>query len=319
MDELEANFFLGLSIHFGGPKRPYMSGTAGVGISQRFNYVTPGVNLAVNFYNGGLGALPNSSNFNIDTVLTAKLTAGTGRGDAMDVYPLHLNSGTGLEDNYKYSATLGTNFILNNNNRNQQVGFLQVRAFDFSFQTYNDFNGFKKIGISDGYDRWWTGGGNLTFGAKNNNFQFVIASDVFTADTDVKPRSTSIVDGKQVNSEEMSLDVFDKNIPSPKEGSFYDRFFTHKPNIDSHLTQDYLNENRNGVKWNDQMHDFSLNQGRTSFKFKTPQGSFGVNGLGSAHMWSQNGIHNKINFHVIPSTAPNYWEFQFTGSSNNPF
>ncbi|WP_339887625.1 hypothetical protein [uncultured Flavobacterium sp.] len=319
MDELEANFFLGLSIHFGGPKKPYMSGTAGVGVSQRFNYVTPGVNLAVNFYNGGLGALPNSSNFNIDAVLTPKLTVGGGRGNAMDIYPLTLNSGTGLEDNFKYSATLGTNFIVNNNNRNQQVGFLQVRAFDFSFQTYNDFNGFKKIGISDGYDRWFTGGGNFTFGSKNSDFQFIIASDVFTADTDVQPRSTQIIDGKSVNSEEMLLDVYDTNISSPKEGSFYNRYFTHKPNIASQLTQDYLNEYRNGVQWNNQMHDFSLNQGRTSFKLKTPQGNFGLNGLGSSHMWSQNAIHNKINFHVIPSTVPNYWEFQYTASPNSPF
>ncbi|KIX21665.1 hypothetical protein SY27_08210 [Flavobacterium sp. 316] len=311
MDELEANFFLGLSIHFGGPKT-YMSGTAGVGVSKKFDFVTPGINLGVNFYNGGLGSLPNSSNFNIDTVITAKLTAGGGKGNPMTIYPLHLNSGSGLEDHYKYSATLGTNFIFNNNNRNQQVGFLQVRAYDFSFQTYNDFQGFKKIGISDGYDRWWTGGGNLTFGAKNSDYQFVIASDVFTADTDVEPRSKFMRDGKLVNSDEMKLDVFDKNVAAPEGSSFYHKYFVHKPNIASELTQDYLNDYRDGVTWNNQMHDFELNQGRTSFKLRTPQGEFGVNGLGSSHMWSQNSIHNKINFHVIPSSAPNYWEFQYT-------
>lgn len=311
MDELEANFFIGLSIHFGGPKT-YMSGTAGVGISQKFNFVTPGVNLGVNFYNGGLGALPNSSNFNIDTVITGKLTVGGGEGEPMTIRPLHLNSGSGMEDNYKYSATLGTNFILNNNSRNQHVGFLQVRAFDFSFQTYNDFQGFHKIGISDGYDRWWTGGGNITIGNNNSDYQLVIASDVFTADTDVEPRTKSVIDGKTVASDEMKLDVFEKNIPAPDNSGFYEKYFLHKPNIASELNQDYLNEYRGGITWNNQMHDFNLNQGRTSFRLKTPQGEFGLNGLGTGHMWSQNSIHNVINFHVIPSTNPNYWEFQYT-------
>ena len=318
MDELEANFFVGLSYHFGG-RKDYFSGTAGVGVSKKFDAFTPGVNLAVNFYNGGLGSLPDSSSFNIDTVLSAKITAGSGNGNPMDIYPLHLNSGTGLQDKYKYSATLGTDFILNNNGRNQQVAFLQLRAFDFSFQTYNDFQGAKKIGLSDGYDRWWTGGGNLTFGAKNSDYQFIIASDVFTADTDVQPRSTRIENGKVVNSDEMSLDVFDKNTPAPKDAGFYEKHFVNKPNVASELTQDYLNSYRNGTNWNSQMHDFNLNQGRTSFKLKTPDGDFGVNGLGSSHMWSQNGIHNIINFHVIPSTTPNYWEFQYTRSSNNQF
>ncbi|WP_445722650.1 polymorphic toxin type 23 domain-containing protein [Flavobacterium sp.] len=315
MDELEANFFIGLSIHFGGPKN-YMSGTAGVGVSRKLDFVTPGVNLGVNFYNGGLGSLTNSSSFNIDTVVTAKLTVGGGEGEPMTIRPLHLNSGSGMEDSYKYSATLGTNFILNNHNRNQQVGFLQVRAFDFSFQTYNDFQGFKKIGISDGFDRWWTGGGNITIGNNNSDYQLVIASDVFTADTDVEPRSKQIIDGEVVASDEMKLDVFDKNIPASKDSNFYEKYFLHKPNIASELNQDYLDEHRNGITWNSQMHDFDLNQGRTSFRLKTPEGEFGVNGLGKSHMWSQNSIHNIINFHVIPSNTPNYWEFQITPLKN---
>ena len=311
MNELETKFFLGLSWHFGGNKS-YMSGTAGVGISRRFNFIEPGVNIAVNVYNGGLGSLSSNNSFNVDTVLSAKLTAGNGNGNPMDIRSLHIGSGTGLEDKFKYSATIGSSFILNNNNRNQQVGFFQLKVSDVSFQTYNDFQGFKKIGLSDGYDRWWTGGGNITVGANNSNYQFIIASDVFTADTDVEPRSRSIVDGKVINSDEMTLDQFDKNIMAPKDMSFYDRHFTHKPNVAGQLTQDYLNKYRDQVPWNSQMHDFDLNQGRTSFRLKTPQGNFGINGLGVSHMYSQNAIHNKINFHIIPSTRSNNWEFQYS-------
>ncbi|NHN28048.1 hypothetical protein FIA58_020410 [Flavobacterium jejuense] len=309
MDELETNFFIGLSYHFGGPKN-YMSGTAGVGISQRFGSLNPGANLAVNFYNGGIGSLSNSSGFNVDAVLTAKLTAGGGNGNPMDIYPLHLNSGTGLEDKYKYSATIGTNFILNNNDRNQHVGFVQLRASDFSFQTYNDFGGFKKIGISDGYDRWWTGGGNLTFGAKNSDYQFVIASDVFTADTD----SESNLD--RYNADKNLEKFLSNNQNNSKLDRLKNRITNYTPTTASQVDQTFLNLNRDGAVWSPQAHSFDLNQGRTSFRLKTPEGTYGLNSLGKSNMYSQDVIHRIINFHLIPSERPNYWEFQYSPNIN---
>ena len=304
MNELEARFFVGLSWHFGGNKS-YMSGTAGIGVSRRINFVEPGVNLAVNFYNGGLGALSNSSEMNFDTVLTAKVTAGTGNGNPMTVYPLHINSGTGLVDNFNYSATIGTNFILNNNQRNQQVGFVQVRAGDFSFQTYNDFGGFKKLGLSDGYDRWWTGGGNLTFGARNSNYQVVIANDVFTADTD----SDNQLDDMNAKK---SLEEFNKKTYNSYFDKIKNRLTEYSPSQASELTQPFLDERRGGKLYNESAHSFDLNQGRTSFKLNTPQGNYGINSLGSSNMYSQNIIHRAINFHLIPSVRENNWEFQYS-------
>ncbi|NJM79739.1 MAG: hypothetical protein HC854_09150 [Flavobacterium sp.] len=311
MDELEVNFFAGLSLHFGGSKS-YMSGTAGLGLSKRFDHFTPGTNLAVNFYNGGLGSLSNSSKFNIDTVLTAKLTAGNGNGNPMNIYPLHLNSGSGIEDKYKYSATIGTNFIFNNNNRNQHVGFVQLRVNDFSFQTYNDFGGFKKIGISDGYDRWWTGGGNLTFGAKNSDYQFVIASDVFTADTD----SENVADRITAQN---SLNHFENNNPKGGFDTFKKRVSQYTPATASEVDQNFLDVSRNGTQWTNEAHSFDLNQGRTSFKLKTPNGNFGINSIGRSNMYSQDVIHRLINFHLIPSQRPNYWEFQYENSYQKQF
>ena len=280
MNELEARFFVGLSWHFGGNKS-YMSGTAGIGVSRRINFVEPGVNLAVNFYNGGLGALSNSSEMNFDTVLTAKVTAGTGNGNPMTVYPLHVNSGTGLVDNFNYSATIGTNFILNNNQRNQQVGFVQVRAGDFSFQTYNDFGGFKKLGLSDGYDRWWTGGGNLTFGARNSNYQVVIANDVFTADTD----SDNQLDDMNAKK---SLEEFNKKTYNSSFDKIKNRLTEYSPSQASELTQPFLDERRGGKLYNESAHSFDLNQGSTSLKLNTPQGNYGINSLGSSNVYSQN-------------------------------
>ncbi|WP_306353363.1 polymorphic toxin type 23 domain-containing protein [Flavobacterium sp. '19STA2R22 D10 B1'] len=310
MDELNVQFFVGITYNFGA-KKNYFSGTAGVGVSKKMNFVEPGVNLAVNFYNGGLGALPDKNSMYYDAVLTGKLTAGAGKGNPMDIYPLHVDSGTGLTDRYKYSATVGTNLIFNNHGRNQQVGFVQLRAQNFSFQTYNDFQIGKKVGLTDGYDRWWTGGGNFTFGSKNSPYQMVIASDVFTADTDVQPRSSHFENGKKISSDEMKLDQFEKSIPLPKgEGDLMYRLFDHKTNLASELTQDYLDEYRGGTSWKAEAHSFDLNQGRTSFRLRTPEGQFGVNGYGGSHMWSQNAIHIPMNFHIIPSTRENHWEVQ---------
>jgi len=312
MNDLETTFFAGLTWHFGGGKS-YMSGTAGVGVSRQIDFVNPGANLAVNFYNGGIGARQDSNKWHFDTVLTGKVTVGGGKGNPMDIYPLHLDSGTGMEDKYKYSATVGTSLIFNNSNRNQHVGFVQIRAQDFSFQTYNDFGGFKKIGISDGYDRWWTGGGNLTFGAKNSNYQMIIASDVFTADTDSDSETDRLAADRNLESFEAS-----------NTGSWAQRtknkLFDYTPTTATEVGTDFLKESRNNVPWTPDQHSFNLNQGRTSFRLRTPQGNYGVNGLGTGHMYSQEMIHRIINFHLIPSERPNQWEFQYSpGTLNKGF
>lgn len=303
MNELDTNFFVAVSIHFGGGKS-YFSSTAGVGVSKKFGPINPGVNVALNLYNGGLGSLENSNKLHFDTVLSAKLSAGVGQGNPMDINPLHINSGTGLVDNYKYSATLGTNFILNNSGRNQQVGFVQLRVENFSFQTYNDFQGFKKLGISDGYDRWWTGGGNITIGSKNSQHQFIIASDVFTADTDTESR----ID--RANAEN-SLNEFNKNNPVEGFNKFRKKISSYTPTTASEVDPTFVKEMRND-SWTPNQHSFNLNQGRTSFGLKTPQGNFRANHLGVNDMWSQNSIHRLINFHLIPSERENQWEFQYT-------
>lgn len=312
MDELNTKFFVGLSWHFGGGQKSYFSGTAGVGVSKRFGAVDPGVNLALNFSNGGIGGRTNSSDWNFDTVLTAKLTAGTGRSNPMSVYPLHMGSGTGLEDTYTHSATIGTSMILNNHNRNQQVGFVQLRSSNFGFQFYNDFGGFKKIGIADGHDRWWTGGGKVILGNNQSDYQMIIGSDVFTADTD----SESTTDEETAK---RSLEEFSKTNTGNWFERTANRAFNYTPALASEVGPEFLSAKRGGVEWSKDMHSFDLNQGQTSFHMRTPQGSFGVNGVGAGHMYTQDLIHRGINFHLIPSQRPNYWEVQTTPNINFGF
>lgn len=311
MDEFDYNVFVGLSIHFGGGKPAHWSGTAGVGMSYRFqdrNHfgAQANVNAAVNFYNGGIGALPVGDKIHIDNVLSAGVTLGTGKGDPMSIYPLHVDSGTGMVDRFKYSGTLGTNFIFNNSGRNQQVGFTQLRAWKGSFTFYNDFGGFQKIGIADGYDRWWTGGGNFTFGARNDEFQVIVASDVFTADTDSQIKNFDDSNGGPKSG--YSFDEQWANTPKPE--GFQD-ILDYSPNTAKELNQEYLDLHRNNTLFNPNAHSFDLNQGRTSFRLNTPYGQFGANRMGQSSMFSQDLIHRMINFHLIPSTRPNTWEFQY--------
>jgi hypothetical protein len=311
MDELDYNIFIGLSLHFGGNKRAHWSSTAGVGMSYKIQKndgfgAQLNANAAVNFYNGGLGALSSGNKLHIDQVYSAGLTLGGGNGAPMTINPFHLDSGSGMVDRFKYSGSIGTNFIRNNSGRNQQVGFAQLRAFSGSFTFYNDFDGFRKIGIADGYDRWWTGGGNLTIGSRNSEFQLIIGSDVFTADTDSQVKNFNDSNGGPKSG--YSFDKQLKNTPKPKGlGNILD----YTPNTAKELNQEYLDNYRNFTPYNSNAHSFDLNQGRTSFRLNTPYGQFGANKMGQSSMISQDLIHRMINFHLIPSSRPNSWEFQY--------
>lgn len=48
---------------------------------------------------------------------------------------------------------------------------------------------------------------------------------------------------------------------------------------------------------------FSLNQGNTSFSFRSGNFTGGFSTLGKSSMFSQNAIHKAIDFHLIPSTT----------------
>lgn len=308
MNEFEYRLFIGLSVHFGGGKPAYWSGTAGVGAGYRVQFPNGGLggqlgaNAAVNFYNGGLGSLPSSSKLHLDYVLSGAATIGGGKGGAMSIHPMDIQSGTGMTDKFSGSVTAGTSFVFNNSGRNQQVGFLQLRGANVSFQLYNDVGKFKRIGLSDGYDRWWTGGGNLSIGTLDQDYRFTAAMDVFTADTnsDIMPNGLTAPKGYDGN---YKLDTpIDPNTPQDALGDLFNA---------GQLDQDYLDKYRDGVLWNEQKHDFRLNQGRTSLRLNTPFGQFGANSIGQGNMYPQNSIHKWIDFHMIPSTVKNSWEFSF--------
>lgn len=296
--DYETKVFFSLTAHFG-QKETYYSSNFGVGATYKFSpHLQTGVNLGFRVYNGGLGSIPGSDKLNLDFVGTGAFTTGIGKGNPMDLNPLTIDHGTGMQDRYKKSITIGTDNIFNNFGRNQQVGFLQTRFNDFTFQNYNDFDKFGRL--SDGHDRWYTGGGNVTMGSNSSNYQVILSSDVFTSDTN---------NAAFTRPDYVDYDLLEKNNPLP--GNFRDRF-TYTPNIAGELDQKYLNEHRGGRSWLKERDSFSLNQGRTSVLIRTPDGTtFGLSHLGSFDMWSQEIIHRMINFHLIPSTSQDRFEFSY--------
>lgn len=82
----------------------------------------------------------------------------------------------------EYGGFVGTNAVLNNHGRNQLVGSLIATAKSFSFVYYNDgAPPFSSLGLSDSFDRWWTGGGCVFVRADHRAYNALeICFDQFT-------------------------------------------------------------------------------------------------------------------------------------------
>lgn len=131
--------------------------------------INPFYQLGVNVYNNGLGnsLLPSRKQAEIDIINTIGVATGLGKQDnnqiENQIRPFNsMTANSVMQGIYDLSIASGTNFIINGRGRNQQVGFINLgwdQYFQFSF--YNDGPPFHHMGLGDGYDRWWTGGGNI--------------------------------------------------------------------------------------------------------------------------------------------------------------
>lgn len=256
LEKVDAKFGLKLNINIGGAGTNVRA-SAAIGVSSRIGAFQPSANLSATFYNGGLGTTSLARGFQRDVVASGALTVGGGNASPVGLNTFTSNTASGVQNTFKNSGTLGTNFVFNSSGRNQQVAFAGARFGDVSLGTYNDFEAASKIGLSDGQDRFNTGGGFLSIGTNDSSFQGTLSLGVFTAQTNVNDGLGS--------------------------DSFTQELFGGTPvNVNS----------------------FSLNQGSTSFSFRSNNFTGSISTLGKSSMFSQNGIHKLINFHLIPSTIP---------------
>jgi hypothetical protein len=173
---------------------------AGIGQGLFENVFYPSVNVEWQIYYRGLGTRSGApgakKNFTSDIMIAATATAGinylvpkmTNEELSWRNKPLYYFTEfvhPALENPYRYSMSVGTNvmFALDPGKKTvQRIGFVNAHIGAFQFNYYNDGGGFQDIGIGDGEDRYFTGGGfaAVNLNAKNDLNQFSISYHKFS-------------------------------------------------------------------------------------------------------------------------------------------
>jgi len=173
------NINIGIKIDLGwqrnGALRLYVAG----GFLQNFikskDYSTDGYRFLVGqmseieFFRGGLGSsLLNLEKFKINIEIRNSFIGllGWNNGEGgLAGKPAFVTVGSNrsiLYDPLDVSLSFGTTFINGiNHKRNQQIGTFSLSIFNLSIQYYNDATPFQYLALSDAYDRYWTGGGQI--------------------------------------------------------------------------------------------------------------------------------------------------------------
>lgn len=145
------------------------------GIGKRINqaqFLYPTLHTELQFYQGGMGSSLSSlkrQHINVDWIISFMVLAGTKDVENHEFLerfnPINFfadDSSAPLHNPFYHSIGIGTNFIRSTDNfkKNQYLGVLNVninRVFQFNY--YNDGTPFHWMGLGDGFDRYYTGGG----------------------------------------------------------------------------------------------------------------------------------------------------------------
>ena len=105
--------------------------------------LTHSVNFSFQLYNTGLGTnsgkhgRPDRTYF--DFAISPAITFGSPTlKNPATLNTFHNDAASGVVNNHKYSATLGSNFAWNSVGRNQRVGYAGFKLNKFGFNFYND-------------------------------------------------------------------------------------------------------------------------------------------------------------------------------------
>lgn len=147
--------------------------------------------LEVDIFRGGLGApalaLDNQKMLS-ELRQSFLLSVGRTLGDQLYNYNRPVvqfisNSSHPLFDPYNFSFTLGSTFINGINvKRSQRVGIASIGYNEFGLAYLNDGPPFVSLPFGDGFDRWWTGSGQIGVYIPNNKFfrNFELKYDKYT-------------------------------------------------------------------------------------------------------------------------------------------
>jgi len=101
-------------------------------------------------------------------------------GYSKQIRTLHNGDYYNIVFNNKFLGFLTTNIILNNHKRHQVVGAINLSYDHVSINYYNDGPPFNSIGLGDGFDRYWTGGGHIIYHGSRNQNIIEFSYDQFT-------------------------------------------------------------------------------------------------------------------------------------------
>lgn len=164
---------------------PYVRIGADAGIASTFigNWLYPAVNLEMQFYSGGLGTRNGDGhNFGSDFELLPAFTVTAGWNDhsgqnadrLTSLYYFSNYARPALHNPYAHSFSIGTVFsiVTDTAKKSQRIGFLDFNfAGGFQLSYYNDGSvPFKQLSLGDGYDRYQTGGGMISYSGPRNTF-----------------------------------------------------------------------------------------------------------------------------------------------------
>lgn len=145
-------------------------GVANTWLSKSFY---PSVNTEIHLYNGGFGSdntrnSPTNRIF-LDAIVALTLTSGFDYNpDTQNPLKYFADFAVpALNNPYSVSGSLGTNIIFTTDKKRetQRVGFVGANVKGVQAFTYNDGSFLAKMFLGDGEDRYYTGGGGLSYTA----------------------------------------------------------------------------------------------------------------------------------------------------------
>lgn len=181
----------GLSASFGGWKE--MVAFKDFRIQPAFNL---SANMLIGQHNlGNRNRFKNRMQFNL--VASPLVTLGSGKRSIYEeIAPFYFGNSNSVYANYKFSGTIGSNFVLlpqgvrrnigTFRNRTQQLIYIGLRigldpVKSVQLNIYEDFLGFTSTvqGLADNFDRFFTGGGNLQL-RLHQNLKVKFYSEIYT-------------------------------------------------------------------------------------------------------------------------------------------
>jgi hypothetical protein len=184
----QAEFNVGISVlhYFGGgqnfPGIRLFGAMSVSGSYEEYGHANYGLSLSV--YTNTLGSDFSllSSDYQIDLIHSFSIGVGTNEIDYLKYIRTVNNSPYfNMVIPVKYAGYLGTNFILNSSGRHQLVGNFTIAIDKFTLNYYNDgAPPISTFGLSDGHDRYWTGGISLYWHTDKNYNLIEFSHDQFT-------------------------------------------------------------------------------------------------------------------------------------------